>query len=192
MTRVCAVSVLLLVWASGARAQESVVAGQPYTAVAEHPGSLATGFRLYVNGAQVGADLPVTGLVRTPGTGNCAGIWTIGPAGEILRDGKHPGGGFGSEVRCVSNAVWALGSDGMWWRLVSGTWQLQSTVPSGGTVLHLGEIRLPVTFTAGVHSLEVVAFNATTVAKGTALSVTAVAPPPTLKPPTNLRLGVSL
>lgn len=194
MTRVCAVAALLIVLCGGDARAQAYVVGQTYAAVAEHPGAPATGFRLRVNGTQVGPDVPVTALVRIPGTGNCSGVWSIGPNNEILRDGKHTHGGYGSEVRCVSNAVWALGSNSLWWRLVNGAWQQQSTVPSGGTVLHVGgEVRLPVTFkAAGVYSLEIAAFDATEEAKSTPLVVTVTAPPAPLTPPTNIRLGAAL
>jgi len=59
----------VLLSAVSASAQTPVAAGSALTAAADHTGANTTGYRLYIDGAKVGADMPMSSLA--------AGVLTV-------------------------------------------------------------------------------------------------------------------
>jgi len=53
---------------------------------------------------------------------NVLAAWTIGPAGEILRNGVHMVGGYGSQILWSQGWIYVVGEDGNWWRWTGVTW----------------------------------------------------------------------
>lgn len=58
-----------------------VVSGQPFSVLMDHDGKITTGYRLYIQGSQVGPDYPAAsvfsnGVVTLPHTGLAAGAFT--------------------------------------------------------------------------------------------------------------------
>jgi hypothetical protein len=48
--------------------------------------------------------------------------WTLGPGGAVLRDGNHMAGGVASQLMLYSDTMYALGTNGTWWRFAGTHW----------------------------------------------------------------------
>src|SRR5262245_12813777 len=74
-----------------------------------------------------------TSVPRAPNVvDNSGGTWTVGSRLEILRDGVHAGGGWGSQILWLDGAIYVLGTDAGWYRWTGSAWTyLGSSAPVG-------------------------------------------------------------
>jgi hypothetical protein len=62
------------------------------------------------------------------------GVWTIGSQQQILRNGAHIGGGYGSRILWLDGAIYVLGDDFNWWRWTGAVWTFAGpTMPAGAS-----------------------------------------------------------
>lgn len=70
---------------------------------------------------------------------NWGSTWTLGPGGQVLRDGVGVAGFAGSRILFFEGRVYAYGYDGQWWRCEGDRWANYGTVspapqsPEGAT-----------------------------------------------------------
>lgn len=69
---------------------------------------------------------PATRVIDTAGAS-----WTLGPAGETLRDGSHAAGGYGLSLLWTGGTLYTFASDNQWWRWTGTGWTVHGPARPG-------------------------------------------------------------
>src|SRR5262245_22151691 len=65
---------------------------------------------------------------------NSGSSWTIGSQLEILRNGVHIGGGWGSQILWLDGVIYVLGTDSNWYQWTGSMWMFIGSSAPVGTV----------------------------------------------------------